>query len=183
MALPFDSAQGKLAQGDTVMPYMSQGAALRALAATGAGKITHVVYIVQENRSFDNLFQGYPGADTVNHGKNSRGQTIELKTRAALAINTSSTIPPPQCSLACDGRGKIPGTDCRMDGFDREPSRTVVRSNIPSTSTFRTASRSRTSIWRTNGWSRTACSSRSSTRASSPSVRHRRAGSVERGSS
>ena len=39
--------------------------ALRALAHTGAGKITHVIYIVQENRSFDNLFQGYPGADTV----------------------------------------------------------------------------------------------------------------------
>lgn len=44
---------------------MRDGAALRALDATGAGKITHVVYIIQENRSFDNLFAGYPGADTV----------------------------------------------------------------------------------------------------------------------
>jgi phospholipase C len=42
-------------------------------------KISHVVIIVQENRSFDNLFQGYPGADTVSSGKNSSGQTIVLK--------------------------------------------------------------------------------------------------------
>ena len=57
---------------------MASGNALRALNSTGAGKITHVVYIVQENRSFDNLFQGYPGADTVSSGKNSDGKTIEL---------------------------------------------------------------------------------------------------------
>ncbi|MEO6990860.1 MAG: alkaline phosphatase family protein, partial [Candidatus Baltobacteraceae bacterium] len=41
--------------------------------------ISHVVIIVQENRSFDNLFQGYPGADTVSSGKNSSGQTIVLQ--------------------------------------------------------------------------------------------------------
>ena len=58
MRSPFDSAQG-----DTggALPYMQSGMALRALDETGAGKIEHVVYIVQENRSFDNLFQGYPG--------------------------------------------------------------------------------------------------------------------------
>ncbi|HZV78485.1 MAG TPA: alkaline phosphatase family protein [Candidatus Binatus sp.] len=34
-----------------------------------AGIIKHVVIIVQENRSFDNLFNGFPGADTVQNGK------------------------------------------------------------------------------------------------------------------
>src|SRR5580658_9501 len=63
----------------TSLPYMQGGAAVRALNATGAGKITHVIYIVQENRSFDNLFQGYPGADTVSSGMNSYGQTIALQ--------------------------------------------------------------------------------------------------------
>jgi len=29
------------------------------------GSIKHIVVIVQENRSFDNLFYGYPGADTA----------------------------------------------------------------------------------------------------------------------
>ena len=54
---------------------------MRALDATGAGKITHVVFIVQENRSFDNLFQGYPGADTVSSGKNSEGQNDHAAAR------------------------------------------------------------------------------------------------------
>ena len=47
-----------------MLPYMRSTNALRALSGTGAGKIKHIVYIVQENRSFDNMFQGYPGADT-----------------------------------------------------------------------------------------------------------------------
>ena len=54
------------------IPTMRGDAALHALKVTGAGKIAHVIYIVQENRSFDNLFQGYPGADTVSAGKDSK---------------------------------------------------------------------------------------------------------------
>jgi hypothetical protein len=30
-----------------IVPYMQRGTALQALAGTGAGKITHVIYIVQ----------------------------------------------------------------------------------------------------------------------------------------
>ena len=41
----------------------------------GGGKIKHVVYVVQENRSFDDIFQGYPHADTVLRGKDSYGKT------------------------------------------------------------------------------------------------------------
>ncbi|HYL27208.1 MAG TPA: hypothetical protein VEW74_05185, partial [Candidatus Nitrosotalea sp.] len=58
---------------------MRSGTPLRVVNATGAGKITHVIYIVQENRSFDNLFQGYPNADTVSQGMNSNGNTITLQ--------------------------------------------------------------------------------------------------------
>jgi hypothetical protein len=42
------------------------------------GKINHVVIIVQENRTPDNLFHGLPNADIANTGVNSRGQTIAL---------------------------------------------------------------------------------------------------------
>ncbi len=97
----------------------SGAAAQRALAQTGAGKITHVVYIVQENRSFDNLFQGYPGADTVSSGKNSKGQTIKL-VPVSLATQYDIDHSAQAMFAACNGTGKLPGTDCRMDGFDKE---------------------------------------------------------------
>lgn len=45
----------------------------------GINKIKHVVIIVQENRSFDNLLQGFPGADTQSFGYNSNGQKVKLK--------------------------------------------------------------------------------------------------------
>jgi phospholipase C len=38
-----------------------------------------VVIIVQENRSVDNLFNGFPGANTVRSGENSWGQTVDLQ--------------------------------------------------------------------------------------------------------
>jgi phospholipase C len=44
-----------------------------------AGRIQHVVVIIQENRSFDNLFQGYPGADTVSYGMSSQGSPVRLE--------------------------------------------------------------------------------------------------------
>src|SRR5215469_14970958 len=35
---------------------------------SGSMPITHVVVIMQENRSFDNVFHGFRGADTANYG-------------------------------------------------------------------------------------------------------------------
>ncbi|HET9096162.1 MAG TPA: alkaline phosphatase family protein, partial [Candidatus Baltobacteraceae bacterium] len=35
--------------------------------------IKHIVVIIQENRSVDNLFHGFPGADTVDYGLNHTG--------------------------------------------------------------------------------------------------------------
>jgi phospholipase C len=45
---------------------------------TLAGRFSHVVVIVQENRTVDNLFNGFPGADTVRTGSRN-GQTVTLK--------------------------------------------------------------------------------------------------------
>jgi phospholipase C len=98
---------------------MRSATALSALDATGAGKIEHVVFIVQENRSFDNMFEGYPGADTVSSGKDSRGHTIALQPESLsqqYIIDHSAEA----MFAACDGTGKLPGTNCRMDGFDKE---------------------------------------------------------------
>jgi phospholipase C len=43
------------------------------------GQIQHVVLMVQENHSFDNLFATFPNADGTTTGKMSTGQTIPLK--------------------------------------------------------------------------------------------------------
>jgi phospholipase C len=103
------------------LPYMQTTTAVRALNATGAGKITHVVYIVQENRSFDNLFQGYPGADTVSTGMNSSGQTITLQPSSLETVYEIDHSADAMFS-ACNGTGSLPGTDCQMNGFNNESS-------------------------------------------------------------
>jgi len=101
----------------TVPPPQNAAAALPA--ATGAGKIKHVIFIIQENRSFDDLFKGYPGADTVDRGKDSSGETIAL---VPVSLSTAYTLDHSAKAMfvGCDGSGKLPGTRCRMDGFDRE---------------------------------------------------------------
>ena len=50
-----------------------------AFSAKAAMKIKHVVIIVQENRSFDNLFHGFPGADSVNFGLAHDGTRVRLQ--------------------------------------------------------------------------------------------------------
>jgi len=46
--------------------------------ASGLQSIQHVVFLVKENRSFDNLFGSYPGAAGATSGKMSNGQTVPL---------------------------------------------------------------------------------------------------------
>ncbi|HEY1654898.1 MAG TPA: alkaline phosphatase family protein [Candidatus Tumulicola sp.] len=82
-------------------------------------KIKHVVIIVQENRSFDNLFQGFPGADTQSFGETSDGQQVTLQ---PVGLETTWDIDHSLSSYlaACDGTGSLPGTNCKMDGFNKE---------------------------------------------------------------
>src|SRR5690242_400534 len=63
----------------SIVPATNGASAAMPLLHNGAGKIKHVVWVVQENRSFDDMFMGYPGADTVSQGKNSRGKEVQLQ--------------------------------------------------------------------------------------------------------
>jgi phospholipase C len=109
-----------------MLPVFSAAAAAHVVppaysAFASAAKIKHVVIVVQENRSFDNLFQGYPGANTVSSGVNSQGQTVPLRPvplQAPWGIDHDATA----YFAACDGSGSIPGTNCKMDAFDKEAS-------------------------------------------------------------
>lgn len=46
-----------------------------------SGYITHVVVIVQENRSLNTLFAGFPGANTALSGRKSNGTVVQLTLR------------------------------------------------------------------------------------------------------
>ncbi len=84
-----------------------------------SGKIQHVIIIVQENRSFNNLFYGFPGAKTAKYGFDSNGQKIVLQ---PVGLETTWDIDHSSNSFfaACNGTGSIPGTNCRMNGFNNE---------------------------------------------------------------
>ena len=122
LALALSACAG--GQQDTVPVYSSHVPFVTPAAFTlskPAGKIQHVVIIVQENRSFDDLFQGYPNADTVSSGQNSKGQTIKL---TPVGLERQYVIDHSAMAMfaACNGTGSLPGTDCRMNGFDNEES-------------------------------------------------------------
>jgi phospholipase C len=106
--------------GGSVVPGTGAGALLRLASSDGGiDKIQHVVVIIQENRSLDNLFQGFPGALTQPYGYDSFGKKIKL---GQIPLQTSWDVEHSAQGFfaACNGTGRLPGTDCRMNGFDKE---------------------------------------------------------------
>ncbi len=103
----------------STLPNAEANAMARSLSGSGSGKIQHIVYVVQENRSFNDIFEGYPGAYTVSQGKMPNGQRVALQ---PISLKTAYDIDHSANAMfqACDGKGKLPGTNCRMDGFSRE---------------------------------------------------------------
>ena len=74
------------------------------------GQFSHVIVIVQENRTVDNMFNGFPGADTVTTGER-KGKTVSLQ-----PIALEPAVDPDHTHL-----GFIDDYDNgKMDGFDHE---------------------------------------------------------------
>jgi phospholipase C len=74
---------------------------------------------MQENRSVDNLFQGFPGAAVQSYGHTSTGLRVALQP-VPIGVQWDVDHRSVAYYSACDGQGSIPGTNCKMDGFDRE---------------------------------------------------------------
>ena len=91
------------------------------LSANTANLPTHVVVIVQENRSVDNLFQQLPGADTQNYGLNSSGMQVPLK-QTPLGIGSDPIHHHVDFTTEFDN-GKL-------DGFDKEQCRGTCPADI-----------------------------------------------------
>jgi phospholipase C len=114
------SHAGSAPSGPVLPPALAGSGAhqVRAFGPSPAqGKIKHVVIVMEENRSFNYLFEGYPGAMTASHGRNSHGEDVKL---AAVSLAAPYEIDHELRSFleACDG--KPPGQNCKMDGFDKE---------------------------------------------------------------
>ncbi len=74
--------------------------------------IKHVVYLIKENRTFDNYFGRYPGADGATHGRLSTGERVRLRVAADVLTHDLG-------HEFVDGVTAINGG--RMDQFDLIP--------------------------------------------------------------
>lgn len=64
----------------TAMPGLTvAGPAAGPALTPSVSRIKHVIIVVQENRSFDNLFAGYPGAETTTTGTLHDGTRVTLR--------------------------------------------------------------------------------------------------------
>ncbi|HZZ01032.1 MAG TPA: alkaline phosphatase family protein, partial [Candidatus Baltobacteraceae bacterium] len=71
--------------------------------------IQHVVILIQENRSFDNFFSTFPGADGAKQGRLHNGTSVPLTKHYLLG---SSDVPHSYYSYLTDYDHR------KMDGFD-----------------------------------------------------------------
>jgi phospholipase C len=100
-------------------PGPAQAPLRRGRHHVASGKIRHVVIIIQENRSLNDLFMGYPGATTQSYGYISTGQKVSL-TPVVLEAPWELENNLADFLNSCNGTGSIPGTDCQMNGFNKE---------------------------------------------------------------
>ena len=105
---------------------LTQAAPLRVRHATSGASITHIVIIVQENRSVDNLFQLLPGANTQSWGLNSYNQQVNLE---AVHLNAPYDMQHnhyPAWRIEYDGGA--------MNGFNLDPSNCTKHRGCPAPS-------------------------------------------------
>lgn len=93
------------------VPVTASGQATGLIPANGP--IRHVVIIIQENRTPDNLFNGFPGADTVRAAKLHNGKTMQLAQRSLGALN--DPCHEHDCWVKDYDGGKMDGFDVASD--------------------------------------------------------------------
>jgi phospholipase C len=105
VALTACSSGGGASSPGGVLP---EAAAIAQMEPRGTSPIKHIIVIVQENRSFENIFAGYPGADAPEYGYEHDGKKVALH---AIQYNT-----PDICHGWSDALHDW--NDGNMNGFD-----------------------------------------------------------------
>jgi len=95
--------------------------------------IKHIVLIVKENRTFDNLFGEYPGADgtTVGKGLSSSGQQITIPLKQAPDVQPSDITHGFNAGILSIDGGKMDGFNTILDGTHDEGYEEFSKSQIP----------------------------------------------------
>jgi phospholipase C len=92
------------------------------------GPIKHVVIIVQENRTPDNLFNGLPGADTMRTAKTHNGKTMQLLPSTVGASNDPCHFH--NCWVTDYDNGKMDGFDVARAADGTAPMTYIPQSNV-----------------------------------------------------
>jgi phospholipase C len=95
--------------GAAVQPAVSPPTQTAQPRPTPVAQIKHVIVIVQENRTVDNLFQGFPGADTQSWGLDHLGRHVPL---VPVALAAPFGVDHSYATFVTEFDGG------RMDGFD-----------------------------------------------------------------
>src|SRR5579862_1213288 len=83
----------------------------------GGGKIKHVVVVIMENRTFDNVFNGFPGADSAQVGRTHDGGSVILTPTSYYGL----------CDPDHSHEAWLKDWDNgKMDGFDTTPASCVA---------------------------------------------------------
>ena len=118
-ALALTCALAACTMGSAAHDVIATADSVNHRATLSATAIKHVVFIIQENRSFNDLFLGFPGATTQSYGYDTKGTKIALQ---PVDLSTSWDVDHSSESFFndCDGTGSVAGTDCKMDGWAAE---------------------------------------------------------------
>jgi phospholipase C len=94
-------------------------------ASSGSSPIQHVIVVIQENRSFDNLFATFPGADGTTTGE---AEAVPPSEQSQCPIYQRESVPLAEKNLAVGddfghryGDVQIDYDNANMDGFDVDP--------------------------------------------------------------
>jgi phospholipase C len=109
---------GAYSAGGALLPAVRL--ASRRKSDSPFGPIQHVVIIMQENRSFDNLFAGYPGADAPMSGVMHDGTVVPLK---PIGFETTDVDHSYGASIQDYDGGKMDGFDLNYTGRGRQAGR------------------------------------------------------------
>jgi phospholipase C len=106
-----------------------------APTSAGRGVIKHVVVIIQENRSFDNLFSGFPGADSATSGLTHTGQRVPLR---AIGFDFFGDLDHEHAGWETEYNGG------KMNGFDLAR---VIGNDLPSNFAYSHVPQSQTTVY------------------------------------